>query len=601
LILLVRDADGNILNPNAPATTVSAGGTGGGTVALPAVQVEIPDDTPYVTAEVTLAPAGDGEPVRSSPVTFAVNRPRSGITWITPIGPYPVPTVGTRLRVTLKIDYALATSSPTRNGLLEITITERIAGTKTVLQMFPVVSIDAPPGESKSVTHTFEVDVPLRDVLTEPQNRVLYGELVLKDDAGVVKDKQGTGLPIQNPNLADLVSATPSRIETGGDAPVVTPLGRAHLFVGETPALRFGVRIRRATEGGGTWQLLIGPARFLDGTGRLLLNLPESQPAASDVPVLPNPVSLTQARTFEGRLPGGIPAGTRRLRMYLRLVNGSGVVAAADSIDVEVRDAPTVTAQRDVATGASNLAFTPVRATVNVTANTRAGRLTAEEIAGTFTATGRAHGPVYEEAGQTLSQGSVLADVAYRLIPINRYWALYGTLQESGLNATVTFTYDRTTDFPSDAAFREDSLVIAGLNPLSRALDPLPTTLNKTAQTVRAAYTTFYDTYVVASRKTVNSPTASEEDALPEGFGLDGVFPNPSRGPATVRFRLPESSSVRVEVFDVLGRRVSVLVEGSRAAGVHEAVWDGSSVGPGVYVVRLTAGGALATALLVRR
>ena len=40
-------------------------------------------------------------------------------------------------------------------------------------------------------------------------------------------------------------------------------------------------------------------------------------------------------------------------------------------------------------------------------------------------------------------------------------------------------------------------------------------------------------------------------------------------------------------VYDVLGRQVRVLVEGVRAAGTHEVVFDGSRLPSGTYLVRL--------------
>jgi hypothetical protein len=59
---------------------------------------------------------------------------------------------------------------------------------------------------------------------------------------------------------------------------------------------------------------------------------------------------------------------------------------------------------------------------------------------------------------------------------------------------------------------------------------------------------------------------------------------------AVLRYGLPVSSVVRLEVYDVLGREVARLVEGEQAAGWHEVVFDGSLLPSGVYLYRLEAG-----------
>ena len=70
-------------------------------------------------------------------------------------------------------------------------------------------------------------------------------------------------------------------------------------------------------------------------------------------------------------------------------------------------------------------------------------------------------------------------------------------------------------------------------------------------------------------------------------------YPNPFNPSTQISFDLPVQSRVRLEVFNILGRRVVVLVEATLPAGSHEAVWDGrnaggSAVSSGVYLYRLT-------------
>jgi hypothetical protein len=76
--------------------------------------------------------------------------------------------------------------------------------------------------------------------------------------------------------------------------------------------------------------------------------------------------------------------------------------------------------------------------------------------------------------------------------------------------------------------------------------------------------------------------------------------PNPFRRSATVRYRLPRAAETRLELYDVNGRRVSVLADGPHAAGEHAATVDGSGLASGVYWYRLEAAGRVRTGRLVR-
>jgi hypothetical protein len=67
---------------------------------------------------------------------------------------------------------------------------------------------------------------------------------------------------------------------------------------------------------------------------------------------------------------------------------------------------------------------------------------------------------------------------------------------------------------------------------------------------------------------------------------LLGTAPNPVRGRATVRFAVPARQKVVLRLYDLLGRQVKTLVDGSRE-GREEAVLDASDLPSGVYLLRL--------------
>jgi subtilisin family serine protease len=96
-------------------------------------------------------------------------------------------------------------------------------------------------------------------------------------------------------------------------------------------------------------------------------------------------------------------------------------------------------------------------------------------------------------------------------------------------------------------------------------------------------------------------PTSVGPDGveLPVNFALRAAYPNPFNPTTSVSFDLPASSTVRLDVFNMLGQRVATLVDGELPAGVHKVSWDASSVGSGVYFARLVAGENVATAKMV--
>ena len=88
---------------------------------------------------------------------------------------------------------------------------------------------------------------------------------------------------------------------------------------------------------------------------------------------------------------------------------------------------------------------------------------------------------------------------------------------------------------------------------------------------------------------------AAEPGPLPTGYALLGARPNPSTGSADIQFVTAAAGPVLLEVMDVLGRTVATLVDDSRPAGTHSARADVSGLPAGAYLLRLRAGGGIAT------
>ncbi len=86
-----------------------------------------------------------------------------------------------------------------------------------------------------------------------------------------------------------------------------------------------------------------------------------------------------------------------------------------------------------------------------------------------------------------------------------------------------------------------------------------------------------------------SAETASEND-LPDSFRLKQNYPNPFNPTTTIAFDVAKTGVVKLEVFDVLGRKVTELVNGRKAAGSYSVSFNADNLGSGMYIYRLQAG-----------
>ena len=99
------------------------------------------------------------------------------------------------------------------------------------------------------------------------------------------------------------------------------------------------------------------------------------------------------------------------------------------------------------------------------------------------------------------------------------------------------------------------------------------------------------DTIWVSVPTDINDELPQE---LPNSYSISQNYPNPFNLSTTIRYTLPTRSRVNISIYNVMGRKVNTIVDGTKSAGSYTAYWDGTDkagkvVSSGVYFYRLHA------------
>jgi ELWxxDGT repeat protein len=99
-----------------------------------------------------------------------------------------------------------------------------------------------------------------------------------------------------------------------------------------------------------------------------------------------------------------------------------------------------------------------------------------------------------------------------------------------------------------------------------------------------------------ASSATLTSKDAvSSAEPASESFWVGAPSPHPARTQSSLTYRLPEAATVRIALFDALGRRVAELLNTQQDAGTQRLAIPASDLSSGHYFVRVTANGLVET------
>ena len=106
-----------------------------------------------------------------------------------------------------------------------------------------------------------------------------------------------------------------------------------------------------------------------------------------------------------------------------------------------------------------------------------------------------------------------------------------------------------------------------------------------------SVYSGFINPSIIGAITTVEG---QKEELLPKHYQLNQNYPNPFNPMTTIDYALPEPSDIVIEIYDITGRRVTVLRHENQKAGYHSIQWNGinhlgNKVGSGIYCYCLRA------------
>ena len=141
------------------------------------------------------------------------------------------------------------------------------------------------------------------------------------------------------------------------------------------------------------------------------------------------------------------------------------------------------------------------------------------------------------------------------------------------------------------------------VDPMSGVLQPaenvdLDITVDFTGENLN--YDSCYQAIITVNNNTPDTPEipvsvncitgADEVAGLPKEFSVAQNYPNPFNARTNISFVLPQQSDVKIEVYNILGRKTATIAEGLMPAGNHMVTWDASDVASGVYYYKISAG-----------
>ncbi|MCF8262720.1 MAG: T9SS type A sorting domain-containing protein [Melioribacteraceae bacterium] len=101
--------------------------------------------------------------------------------------------------------------------------------------------------------------------------------------------------------------------------------------------------------------------------------------------------------------------------------------------------------------------------------------------------------------------------------------------------------------------------------------------------------------YGFVAKLDLNNTTGIEDGSISiaEKYELLQNYPNPFNPNTTIKFSIPESGNVSIDIYNSVGQKIKTLINSTYSAGSHQARWNAENEATGVYVYVMKSGNAV--------
>ena len=89
------------------------------------------------------------------------------------------------------------------------------------------------------------------------------------------------------------------------------------------------------------------------------------------------------------------------------------------------------------------------------------------------------------------------------------------------------------------------------------------------------------------------------EAGIPEKYELYQNYPNPFNPATTIKYAVPEAARIRIELYNLLGQQVRVLLDEEKERGYHTIELRANGLASGIYLYRMIANNYIETKKLI--
>ncbi len=86
-----------------------------------------------------------------------------------------------------------------------------------------------------------------------------------------------------------------------------------------------------------------------------------------------------------------------------------------------------------------------------------------------------------------------------------------------------------------------------------------------------------------------DSVSIRDDTRIPSKISLFQNYPNPFNSSTLISYELPSHSDIKIDIFDIVGRKIATIQEKEKPAGVHNVIWNAENLSSGVYFYKLQA------------